>query len=271
MKAVVEALWPGGAPGASGDSEGDKPELYIYQPPPDKANGAAMVVCPGGGYHDLAMGHEGEDIGNWLSGEGIAAFILRYRLPPKYLHPAPLQDAQRAIRTVRARANEWGIDPARIAIMGFSAGGHLAATAGTHFDNGDSNADDPIERVGCRPDAMVLLYAVISMLDVAFHSGCRANLLGTQTPDPELVEYLSNERHVTAQTPPAFLAHTTEDQVVNAENSVLMYRALHKAGVPVEMHIYEQGRHGLGLAPENPVFSTWAGHCIDWLRVRAIL
>jgi acetyl esterase/lipase len=196
--------------------------------------------------------------------------MLKYRISPRYKHPAPLQDAQRAIRTVRARAKEWNVDPDRIGILGFSAGGHLASTAATHFDKGNSDAQNPIERASCRPDFAVLVYPVISLTTEYTHRGSKRNLLG-KNPDPKLAELLSNEKQVTAETPPTFLMHTSGDKGVPAENSILFYLALRKAGVPAEMHIYEKGGHGFGLAPNDPVLSTWPDRCIAWMRVRGIL
>ncbi len=263
-------LWEKGAPGALSDGEADKPALRIYLPEKAKAVGTGIVVCPGGGYGTLALGHEGQQIAEWLNSLGIAAFVLRYRLGPRYHHPAPLQDAQRAIRYVRMHADTFGIAADHIGIWGFSAGGHLASTAGTHFDAGNPEAPDPIDRVSCRPDFMILAYPVISLATEYAHAGSRRNLLGN-SPDPKLVENLSNERMVTPQTPPTFLFHTNEDKGVPAENSVLFYLALRKAGVPAEIHIYERGNHGVGLAPTDPVLSTWSGRLADWLKVRGML
>lgn len=265
----VELLWPKGAPGAVGDEAADKPTLTIHLPPADKATGTAVVICPGGGYGHLAVDHEGKQIAEWLNSMGVAGFILQYRIAPRYHHPAPLQDAQRAIRTVRARATEWKIDPTRIGMIGFSAGGHLTSTAGTHFDEGQGDSDDPIERVGCRPDFLILCYPVISFGEFR-HSGSMKNLLG-EKPDPALVENLSNEKQVTAQTPPTFLFHTSDDAGVPAENSVLFYLALKKARVPAELHIYEHGRHGVGLAKDDRVLRSWPGRCADWMRAHGWL
>jgi acetyl esterase/lipase len=266
----VELLWPQGAPGAKGDTEADKPTVAIYLPPKEQATGVGVVVLPGGGYGGHAMGHEGKDIAAWLNSRGIAAFVTKYRLGQRYPHPAPLADAQRAIRTVRARASEFGVDPARIGIIGFSAGGHLASTAGTHFDAGQSDSPDKIEQVSSRPDFMILCYPVISLQSTFTHRGSLKNLLG-ETPDPKLVASLSNETQVTPQTPPTFLFHTSTDVAVPPENSVVFYQALRAAGVPAEMHIYEQGKHGVGLAPNDPVLSSWPNRCEDWLRVRGVL
>ncbi len=240
------------------------PSLAIFLPPAETATGTAVVVCPGGGYGNLAIDHEGKQIALWLNALGVAAFVLRYRHAPCYRHPAPLHDAQRGLRIVRAHANEWGVDPARIGIWGFSAGGHLAATAGTHFDAGDAAADDPIERVSCRPDFLILCYPVITFYAPYAHAGSRENLLGDD-PDPRLVELLSNERQVTAKTPPTFLFHTDADTGVPAENSVLFYLALRQAGVPAELHIYAHGAHGVGLCLHDPILGTWSARLHDWL------
>jgi acetyl esterase/lipase len=267
----VELLWPHGAPGAKGTSDNDKPTLAISLPPSDKATGAAVVVCPGGGYGGLAMSYEGIDVGQWLNDHGVAAFVLKYRHRGSgYQHPAPLDDAQRAIRTVRARAKEFAVDPHKIGILGFSAGGHLASSAGTHFDAGKPDAADPIDRVSCRPDFLVLCYPVISFTTPYTHQGSKKNLLG-EHPEAKLVERMSSELAVTSETPPTFLFHTNEDTGVPPENSVLFYLALRKAGVPTEMHIYEKGRHGVGLAPKLPALSSWPERCIDWMSGRGLL
>jgi acetyl esterase/lipase len=262
----VRLLWPNGAPGALGTDDADKPSLTIYRAPQDKASGAAVVICPGGGYGHLAMVKEGEQVAQWLNARGITAFVLKYRLGPRYHHPTELGDAARAMRMVRAGAAEFGISPDRIGIWGFSAGGHLASTVGTHFDTGDPKASDPIDRVSCRPDFMILAYPVISFTEYV-HEGSRRMLLGDH-PDPKLIELLSNEKQVTAWTPPTFLFHTDSDRTVPAENSVLFYLALRKAHVPAEMHVYERGPHGVGLAPQDPVLSTWTDRLADWLKTR---
>jgi acetyl esterase/lipase len=266
----TELLWPNGAPGAVGDEDADRPSITIYLPPRDTATGVGVVVCPGGGYGFLAMDHEGKQVADWLNAEGIAAFVLKYRIAPRYHHPAPIQDAQRAVRTVRARASEWGVDRERIGILGFSAGGHLAATAGTHFDRGKADASDAVERASCRPDFMVLIYPVISFTTPYTHVGSRTNLLG-KDPDPQLVESLSNEKQVTAETPATFLVHTWADTGVPAENSVLFYLAMRKAQVPAELHLFEPGKHGFGLAQQDPVLSRWPTLCIAWLRARGVI
>lgn len=266
----TELLWPNGAPGAQGNEEGDKPSLTIYLPPSGKASGTSVVVCPGGGYGHLAVDHEGVQIAEWLNAHGIAAFVLRYRIAPRYHHPAPLLDAQRAIRIVRSRAAEFQVSPDRIGIWGFSAGGHLASTTETHFDNGNGNSPDPIERVRSRPDFAVLAYPVISFTTEYVHKGSLRNLLG-ENPDPKLVQSLSNETQVTSETPPTFLFHTNEDTGVPPENSVLFYMALRRHGVPAEMHIYEPGKHGVGLALNHPTLSSWSDLLERWFRTRGLL
>jgi acetyl esterase/lipase len=268
---TVELLWPDGAPGVRGQADGDKPTLTVYTPDKDKATGAAIVVCPGGGYGNLAMDHEGHQVAKWLDENGIAAFVLKYRHRGSgYGHPAPLQDAQRAVRTVRSRAAEWDIDPQRIGIMGFSAGGHLASTVGTHFDKGHRNAADPIERASCRPDFMILVYPVISLTEPFTHQGSKKNLLGPH-PDKALVESLSNEKQVTAQTPPTFLVHTDEDTTVPCENSVAFFLALRRAHVPAEMHIFAKGPHGIGLGRKGEATALWPKLCVEWMRGLGVL
>jgi acetyl esterase/lipase len=262
-------LWPHGAPGALGSEPADVPTLSVYLPPAGKANGAAIVVCPGGGYGGLAE-HEGHPVALWLNSLGVTAGVLKYRLGPRYHHPAPLQDAARALRTLRARAEEWHLDPHRIGILGFSAGGHLASTLSTHFDDGDPNATAPIDRVSSRPDVSILLYPVISFTTEYVHAGSRRNLLG-DNPPRELMELLSNEKQVTRATPPTFLMHTAEDAGVPVENSLLYAAALRRAGVPFELHVYEKGRHGVGLATDDPALSAWPAACAAWLKGRGLL
>lgn len=258
-------LWEGKAPHAIGDEELDIPTLTLHVPPAGTATGAAIVICPGGGYTNLAP-HEGPVIGDWLAGMGVVGAVLKYRLAPRYKHPAMLTDAKRALRTVRARAGEWQIDPNRIGILGFSAGGHLTATASTLYDAGDPAAADPVERVSSRPDLSVLLYAVITMIDPT-HSGSRRNLLGESVP-PELQQQMSAERNVTTDTPPAFMFHTVEDSAVAIEHSLQYAAALRKAGIPFELHAYERGRHGVGLALDNPILRTWGPLLRNWLTLR---
>ena len=264
-------LWPAGAPGALGGQDQDKPSLTVYLPDKERATGAAMVICPGGGYGGLA-GHEGNDYALYLNQHGLTCFVLKYRLGSAgYRHPAMLNDAQRAIRTVRARAGEWGVDPKRVGIMGSSAGGHLASTALTHFDAGQPGAGDPIEQQSSRPDLGVLCYAVITMGENT-HGGSRKNLLG-DTPAPDLVELLSNERRVTAQTPPCFLWHTWEDKVVKVENTLEFAAALQRHKVPFDLHIYQKGGHGIGLASKPPFDNPhpWAKDLVFWLKVQGFV
>ncbi len=266
----VELLWPNGAPGALGTEAKDKPTLAAYLPSGEHANGTAVVICPGGGYGYVALDHEGKQPAEWLNSLGVTAFVLNYRIGPRYHHPAPQDDVQRAIRMVRSRAKEWGVRPDRVGVWGFSAGGHLASTAGTHFDAGKPDAEDPIDRVSCRPDFLILAYPVITLADPTTHAGSRRNLLGEQ-PDPKLVASLSHDTQVTSATPPTFLFHTNEDKAVLPENSVLFYLALRKAGVPAELHIYEKGSHGLGLAKKHPVLSSWPQQLEKWLEGRGML
>ncbi|HLY63171.1 MAG TPA: alpha/beta hydrolase [Terriglobia bacterium] len=266
----VELLWPGGAPGALGNAEEDRPMLTVFLPEWAKAAGFGVVVCPGGGYHNLAMDHEGKQVAEWLNGLGAAAFVLKYRLGPRYHHPVEMDDGLRAMRFVRLHAPDYGITPDRIGIWGFSAGGHLASTVGTHFDGGNPNASDPIDRIGSRPDFMVLAYPVISFTTPYVHKGSMLNLLG-ENPDPQLVRLLSNELQVTPETPPTFLFHTTADDGVPIENSVLFYEALRESHVPAEMHIFEQGKHGVGLAKSDPALSHWPELLALWFRTRGLL
>lgn len=264
-------LWPDGAPGALGTEDKDKPTLTPYIPDTGPAPRAAIVICPGGGYGGLAQ-HEGRDYAMWLNAHGIAGFVLKYRLGSHgYRHPAMLQDAARAVRIVRSRCEEWGVDPSRVGIMGSSAGGHLASTLLTHFDGGDVAASDPVERESSRPDLGILCYPVITMGEYT-HQGTKNNLLGNN-PSPELVKLLSNELQVTKQTPPCFVWHTFEDDGVPVENSLGFASALRRAGVPFDLHIYEKGRHGIGLGDKPPFANThpWAADCLFWLKTRGFL
>jgi acetyl esterase/lipase len=266
----TELLWPHGAPDAKGDKPADKPTINLFPAPGDKATGAAVVIAPGGGYGGVMMSYEGNDVAVWLNTLGISAIVLDYRHAGRgYHHPAPLEDAQRAIRTLRSKADEWKLDTHKIGILGFSAGGHLASSAGTHFDAGKPDAADPIERLSCRPDFMVLIYPVISLTEPSTHVGSRQNLLGDH-PDPKLVESMSSEKQVTSQTPPTFLVSSSEDTVVPSENSVLFYLALRKAKVPAELHIFEKGQHGFGMSLNNPA-TSWTPLCANWFRVRGLI
>lgn len=264
-------LWEGPAPGAIGKGKlpDDIPTLSLYRPGPGMSNGSAMVVCPGGGYGGLAE-HEGKPIAEWLNTLGVTAFVLQYRLGPKYHHPIEMEDAQRAIRIVRIRVGEWNLDPTRIGIMGFSAGGHLASTVATHFDSGNPAAPDPTDRVSCRPDVVVLGYPVITMTEPYTHAGSRDNLLG-KNPSPALIDLLSNEKHVTSDTPPCFIIQTADDPVVPAKNAEMFAAACRAAGVPVELHVFPHGPHGIGLGGTDPVLSTWPKLCAEWLDKRGFL
>jgi acetyl esterase/lipase len=263
-------LWEHGAPGALGQAPQDQPTLTVYQPVNSKTTGTAVIVAPGGGYGFLAVNHEGRQPANWLNALGITAFVLRYRLGPRYHHPIELGDAQRAIRLVRARAGEFGLRPDRVGIMGFSAGGHLASTAATHFDHGNPGAADPIDREGSRPDFAILIYPVIEMRSPYANEGSVRNLLGDH-PDPKLLGALSTDLQVTPQTPPTFLFSTSADTGVPSENSVLFYLALHKAGVPAELHVFEKGPHGVGLDLSDPALGIWPTLLVNWLRGRGLL
>jgi acetyl esterase/lipase len=269
----VVPLWPGAAPGARGDADGDTPTLTIYLPGAEKANGAAVVICPGGGYGHLAMDHEGHQIGRWLNSFGVAGFILKYRHRNSgagYGHPAPLQDVQRAIRTVRAGSGRWGLDPQRIGVLGFSAGGHLASTALTHYDDKVYDPRDDVDATAARPDFGVLVYPVISLIEPYTHRGSGRNLLGAN-PDQTLLRKLSNEKQVTPQTPPTFLVHTWEDKAVPAENSIQFYLALREAKVPAEMHVFLKGRHGVGLGRDHGPIGTWPELCRQWMNTSGFL
>lgn len=258
-------LWPEGAPGALGKEEKDIPTLTPYLPVPDKATGAAIVVCPGGGYGGLAS-YEGKDYALWLNQQGVAGFVLKYRLGSHgYRHPRMLEDAARAVRLIRAKATDWKVNPKQVGIMGSSAGGHLASTLLTHFDSGKADATDPVERQSSRPDLGILCYPVISMGALA-HQGSRNNLLGTN-PAPDLVKLLSNELQVTRDTPPCFIWHTWEDKGVKVENALEFAAALQRADVPFDLHVYQQGRHGLGLGNGHP----WTADCIFWLKAQGFV
>lgn len=263
----AELLFPAGAPGAMGEKPSDKPTLSIHLAPPDKANGAAVLICPGGGYGGLMMSYEGHDIARWLNEQGVAGIVVQYRVSP-YRHPAPLLDAKRAMRIVRSRAAELKLDPKRIGIIGFSAGGHVASTLGTHFDAGDPQATDPIERVDCRPDFMLLVYPVITMGEKG-HGGSRQNLLGPK-PSQEEKDLLSNEKQVTAKTPPTFLAHSTTDRMVSIENSRMFYEALKAQNVSAELFELPTGDHGLGVG-HGELWAQWQAKCLAWMKAQKIL
>jgi acetyl esterase/lipase len=259
-------LWADGAPGAVGDADDDKPTITAYIPASNPTK-TAVIVAPGGGYTHLSMVKEGSDVAAWLNAHGVAAFVLKYRLGPKYHNPIEIGDAQRAIRTVRANAAQYGVAADHIGMWGFSAGGHLTATAGTQFDAGKAGVADAIEQQSSKPDFLILAYPVITMEDPYVHKGSRTYLLG-DSPSQADMDAMSAELHVTAQTPPTFLFTTTDDKTVPVLNSVMFYSALVKAGVPAEMHIFQHGAHGSGLAPANPQLKPWTDMLIKWMRER---
>lgn len=262
----VIKLWPDDAPGALGTADKDIPTLTVYPAKAETATGAAMVICPGGAYAGLA-GHEGEGYALWLNEVGVSCFVLKYRLGSAgYRHPIELGDAARALRMVRSRADEWKVDPKRIGIMGSSAGGHLASTLLTHFDAGNPDATDPIDKVSSRPDLGILCYPVITMSKFT-HAGSRQNLLGNN-PSPELITNLSNDLQVTKDTPPCFVWHTFEDTAVPMENSIQFAAALRAAHVPCELHIYEKRNHGIGLGGDAAHHHRWVEDCHAWLTER---
>jgi acetyl esterase/lipase len=269
---VTLLLWSGPAPHAVGDTAVDKPSVQVYRA--EKPCGAGVVICPGGGYGTLANNHEGKQVAEFFNALGVTAYVLKYRVAtkdrPGPLHPAPLQDAQRAIRLMRANAEALGIDPKKIGLIGFSAGGHLASTAGTHFDVGDAAAKDPIDRVSCRPDYLMLCYPVITMEAGVTHAGSRKNLIG-DNPDDKLIAQYSNEQHVTDKTPPVFIFHTSEDTSVVPENALRFYTACKKAKVPVELHLYEKGKHGVGMNPKTGTATDqWGDRLAAWLKAREV-
>ena len=260
-------LWPEQAPVGDGRSEKIATELHVYLPAPEKASGAAIVVCPGGGYIRHVMDREGYPIADWLNANGIAAILLEYRLPEGRSR-VPLLDAQRALRTVRSKAPDWGIDPRRVGILGFSAGGHVASTAGTHFDAGHADAADPVERLSSRPDFMMLVYAVITMGEKT-HALSKTKLLGP-APPPELVRLYSNEAQVGDQTPPAFLTHAKDDAGVPPENSRDFVAALRAHGVPVEYLEFPTGGHGFNGC-KGPIWEEWKAQSLKWLAARGVI
>ena len=267
---VETDLWAGGAPESNGltiNERGDDfsvAKLYVYRPEKQKNTRAAVVICPGGGYVNLAMNHEGHDYARWLTDNGITAVILKYRLPNKN-HFIPLKDAQRALRTVRANAKEWDIDPDKVGISGFSAGGHLASTAATHFDTGNASAADPLDRFSCRPDFAILFYPVITMKEEFAHLGSRRNLIG-EGYNAELVKLYSNEEQVTAQTPPTFLITSDDDKTVLPRNSVEFYLALKRNNVPAVLYVIPEGGHGWGTNPERAQYPEWSVPLKAWLE-----
>jgi acetyl esterase/lipase len=253
------SLWNGHSPVGDGTFQTEDPQIFLHRPA--HPNGAAAVICPGGGYGGLVIGAEGHGIAQWLNQHGITGVVLKYRLPKGHAM-VPLLDAQRAIRLTRLHAKEWGIDPKRIGIIGFSAGGHLASTAGTHFDAGNPQSTDAAEKVSCRPDFMILVYPVVSMGEKG-HAGSRKNLLGADA-SPELIEKFSNEKQVTAQTPPAFLAHAKDDKVVPSENSQALYDALQAHKVAAKYLELPEGGHGLNHY-QGPMWDEWQTQSLQWL------
>jgi acetyl esterase/lipase len=273
-------VWPNGAPDSNGITTPEElydgkrvrnvseAEIYVYLPKIGNNTGAAVVICPGGGYMIEAMDHEGYDMAEWLTTQGVAGIVLKYRLP--YGHDQiPLEDAQRALRIVRQKAAEWGINPSKIGIAGSSAGGHLASTAGTKFDLGKPDSNDPLEKYSCRPDFMLLLYPVITFNEEFGHMGSRTNLIGAGNKW-ELVEKYSNELHVTAQTPPTFLILADDDGGVPPRNSIEFYLALKKYKIPAEMHIFRDGGHGFGMNKKNIPVDQWPNLFAQWMKAQGI-
>ncbi len=279
---MIIPLYPGDLPNSNGTVISEKimkqeiirisqiqvPDIAVYLPSKRSATGQAVIICPGGGYHYLAYDWEGSDIARYLNSIGVAAMVLKYRLPVygnvAEPHKAPLMDAQRAMRMVRSNAARWNIDPHKIGVMGFSAGGHLASTLGTHFDQGNPAATDSVERMSCRPDFTILMYPVISFADSITHKGSREALIG-KDPDDKMTAFYSNELQVTKDTPPAFLVHSGDDNAVPIENSLLMYQALRAQHVPAEMHIFPEGEHGFGLNIGNEHVNSWTNSLRLWL------
>lgn len=263
-------LWAEGAPDAVGKDEADTPTIRVYLPEKSIATGAGVVICPGGGYGILAYDHEGHQVAKWFNRIGVAGFVLRYRHSPKYRHPTPLGDTQRALRFVRANAEKFGVAKNRLGVLGFSAGGHLASTAATHFDLGKKDAADTVDRESCRPDFAVLCYPVVSFNAPWSHKGSARNLLG-DNPDPALLDNLSNDKQVNAETPPTFLFHTGEDTGVPVDNALSFYSACVKAKVPAELHVYQIGPHGVGLAAADPATHGWKDRLADWMKANSFL
>src|SRR4029077_8429277 len=263
-------LWENRAPGALGDADTDRPTLTVFRAVARQGGVTSVIVAPGGGYVNLSMDKEGRQIASWFNAMGVTAFVLKYRLGPRYHHPIELGDAQRAIRLVRSRAMQFGVAPDRIGMMGFSAGGHLAATAGTRSDDGNASATDEVDRASSRPDFLILAYPVISFDPAIAHAGSVRSLLG-ENPAPALLQELSAELHVSGKTPATFLFSTNADTAVPSENSVRFYLELRQAKVPAEMHIFENGPHGVGLDLGDPALSLWPTLLTNWLRGRALL
>jgi len=274
-------VWPNGAPNDNGMKEPEEKydgvrvrnvseaEMYVYLPEKEKNTGAAVVICPGGGYWIEAMDHEGYDMAKWLQSKGIAGIVLKYRLPYGH-HEIPSGDARQTMRIVRMNAKEWGIDPDKLGIAGSSAGGHLASTVGTSFDLGNKQSTDPIEKMSCRPDFMLLLYPVISFDESVGHMGSRKNLIG-EGNDWKLAKQYSNELNVTKETPPTFLILADDDKTVLPQNSVDFYLALKKYDIPAEMHIFQEGGHGFGMTKKNLPVDQWPDLFYSWLKAQKIV
>jgi len=263
-------LWEGQAPGALGAEPKDVPKITVRKVDSDKPTGA-LIICPGGGYGGLAMDHEGKQMVEWANSIGLTAVLCDYRHRGKgYGHPAPLQDAQRAVRMVKANAAQWNIDPNKVGIIGFSAGGHLVSTVITQFDAGNNESADPIARQSSRPDFAILCYPVISMGSSFTHRGSEVNLLGEKA-SKETLEQFASERNVRPDTPPTFLMHTLEDKPVPVENSLVFYQAMVAKQVPGELHVYQKGPHGVGLAKSIPGTSDWPLACQRWLKQLQVL
>lgn len=279
---IVLPVWPDGPPNSNGIlSQEEKfdgvrvrnvtvPELLVYLPDSSVNSGAAVVICPGGGYTVLAMDHEGHDMARWLAQKGIAGIVLKYRLPNGH-HDVPSSDAWQAIRTVRANAADWGIKPDKIGIAGSSAGGHLASTVGTRFDSGNQNSASKVDQMSSRPDFMLLLYPVISLKEEWVHAGSRRSLLGEQNLNYELVAHYSNELHVSEETPPSFLVLADNDRTVVPQHSVMFYMALKERGIPAEMHIFQEGGHGFGMRRNNLPADDWPNLFLKWLEAQKIV
>jgi len=281
-------LWPDGIPGSKTDpSYVEKitvtdgritrcekvvtPDLTVFLPSTEKANGAAVLICPGGGYGVLAFDHEGNAIARWLNDNGIAGIILKYRLPSDQIMVdksiGPLQDAQEAMRVIRGNASEWKIDPKKVGVIGFSAGGHLASTISTHYAEKVYDAKD---NISAKPDFSLLIYPVISLDSTITHRGTRNNLLGLK-PDAKQVQRFSNELQINAETPPAFLVHSSDDNAVPVMNSIGYYIGLQKNKIPAELHIFQKGGHGYGLSPNGGTESSWPGLCMRWLKAMGLI
>ena len=272
----VVKLWPKGTPGEVVSPKPEEtfdgrrvryvsePTLTVYLPSKEQNTGVAVVICPGGGYGIEAMDHEGYDVADFLQSHGIAGIVLKYRLP--YGHSElPLQDAQQAMRMVRFHAEEWRIDPTKVGIAGFSAGGHLASTLSTHFDSGKKDAEDTIDRLSSRPDFSILLYPVVTFKEEWGHMGSRENLIG-KTNDWRIIERFCNELQVTSQTPPAFIALADDDTAVKPRNSIEYYLALKREGIPAELHIFKEGGHGFGMHKTGKAHDQWPLMVVEWMK-----